>query len=80
MDRKRVGTNRLERAAMTSYKTGYADALADAKRIVESEDELPGTPPQEAIAALIADPIGISRAVVRATKKSIIKRLAVLEK
>ncbi len=66
---------------MAGYKTGYADAIADAVRIIETEDELPGEPSAEVVAAMArVGPIDNARAAVRATKKSALKRLTLLLK
>lgn len=45
-------------------------------RLVETEEELPGDPPQKVIDAMIAvGPIGNARSAVRATKQSILNRI-----
>lgn len=62
------------------YRAGYTAALADARRIVETEDELHGDPPCVVLAAMErVGPVENARAATRATKKSILERLALLK-
>jgi hypothetical protein len=64
---------------MTDYQRGYAAALADCQRVVETEPEFPTEPTQEErdgiVAAWGAHPFEALRASVRTTKKSILSRL-----
>lgn len=61
---------------MAGYKTGWADALKEALKIVRSEPEMPGEPDPETLAAMeFAGPVDNARAACRATKKSIEKRI-----
>ncbi len=50
-----------------------------AKKIVETEEEIPGQIPQSVLDLILVDPAESMRAAVRATKKSILKRMAAEE-
>lgn len=70
------GYPELEPWIASAIRTAVAEAYEDAAKIADTEEELDGEPSQEAIDAMFLNgPVDNARAIVRATKKSIARRI-----